>query len=75
MFEHGRSVPADPVSAWMWYSLAAAQGHDPAKERVQLIAHRMTESQLSEAAQLLHERLTSNDDRPGRMASVKESSH
>ncbi len=56
MYAEGRGVPKDYVQAYMWLSLAAAQGHEPArKARVKKLAKKMTLAQLDEAQWLARE--------------------
>ena len=50
MYGTGRGVPQDWVLAYAWYSIAAAGGEDVARRNRDLVAERMTASQL-EAAQ------------------------
>jgi TPR repeat protein len=49
MCEHGIGVEKDHVSAWMWYSLAAAQGHRAATERRTILEKCMTVDQIRES--------------------------
>ncbi len=56
MYENGEGVPKDYVQAYMWLSLAAAQGHEPArKARVKQLAKKMTLAQFDEAQRLARE--------------------
>ncbi len=56
MYEEGQGVPKDYVQAYMWLSLAAAQGYEPArKARVKKLAKKMTLAQLDEAQWLARE--------------------
>ena len=45
----GDGVPQDYVYAHMWFDLAAAQGHENAQEKRDIIAKRMTPVQIAEA--------------------------
>jgi TPR repeat protein len=47
-YDNGLGVPQDKVGAYMWFSLAAAQGRDAAAIR-DLMARRMTNAQIAEA--------------------------
>ena len=55
MYEYGRGVFQDYVSAYMWYSLVAAQGHKIATERRDIIEKKMTPSQIEKAQQITRE--------------------
>jgi len=48
-YSGGRGVPQDPVQAYMWYSLAAAQGYTEAGNRMNALGKQMTPAQVSEA--------------------------
>jgi TPR repeat protein len=49
MYQEGRGVPRDYVMAYMWFTLAAAGGEDSSKNAMNLIAPKLTMSQLAEA--------------------------
>jgi TPR repeat protein len=50
-----KAVPQDDVLAFMWFNLAAAQGHPDAKDAVDQLARRMTPEQIAEAQRLVRE--------------------
>ena len=54
-YDNGLSVPQDRVSAYMWFSLSAAQGKEGAATFRDLIARRMTPAQIAEAQKLARE--------------------
>ena len=54
-FDNGLDVPQDRVSAYMWFSLSAAQGKEGAATFRDLIARRMTYAQIAEAQKLARE--------------------
>ncbi len=43
------SASADYVSAYMWYTLAAASGHKPSAKRLATLTSKMSQDQISEA--------------------------
>jgi len=49
MYGTGRGVPQDWVTAYAWYNIAAAGGEDLARRNRDLVAERMTASQLEQA--------------------------
>ncbi len=55
MYRRGEGVPKDDVLAHMWWSLAAAQGHEPARKYRDRLAARMTPAQLADAQRLARE--------------------
>jgi TPR repeat protein len=54
-YDNGLDVPQDRVSAYMWFSLSAAQGKEGAATLRDLIARRMTPAQIAEAQKLARE--------------------
>ncbi len=54
-YDNGLGVPQDKISAYMWFSLAAAQGRDGAAVFRDLIARGMTHAQIAEAQKLARE--------------------
>lgn len=54
-YDNGLGVPQDKVTAYMWLSLAAAQGREGAATFRDLIARRMTPAQIAEAQKLVRE--------------------
>ncbi len=55
MYLRGDGVPQDYVLAHMWFSLAAAQGSNSAKEQRDIVADRMTPDQIAEAQRMARE--------------------
>jgi len=56
MYAMGRGVQDDYVQAYLWFSLAAAQGHDSARNfRDNVLAEWITPAQLAEAQRLARE--------------------
>ena len=58
-FEHS-GLPEDKVLAYIWWNLAAANGHENASKNKGIIAKRMTSSQIAEAQKLSRECLRKN---------------
>ena len=54
-YDNGLGVPQDLVRAYMWFTLSAAQGKDGAAVFRDLIARRMTSTQITEAQKLARE--------------------
>ena len=64
MYGTGRGMPQDFIRAYAWYSVAAAHGEDTARVNRDLLAEKMTASQLERAqtlAQELAQRIADND--------------
>jgi TPR repeat protein len=55
MYRTGQGVPQDYVQAHMWANLAAAQNHKNALVTRNLIAKKMSQSQIAEAQRLARE--------------------
>jgi uncharacterized protein len=55
MYGLGKGVPKDYVQALMWFNVAAAQGYSEAQQGIDLVAEKMTPSQISEAKRLARE--------------------
>ena len=55
MCAEGQGVREDLVQAYMWFSLVAASGDSTAKKNMEIIAARMTPSQIAEAQRLAKE--------------------
>ncbi len=55
MYNTGKGVPQDYVQAHMWFNLAAAMGQKFARETRDLLAKKMTPSQIAEAQRLARE--------------------
>ena len=54
-YDNGLGVPQDLVRAYMWFTLSAAQGKDGAAVFRDLIARRMTPTQITEAQKFARE--------------------
>lgn len=54
-YDNGLGVPQDHIRAYMWLSLAAAQGRENAAALRDLIARRMTGAQIMQAQELARE--------------------
>ncbi len=52
MYDNGLGVPHDYVQAHMWFDLAAAQGFENARKNRDIVADKMTPTQISEAQRL-----------------------
>ena len=55
MYDNGYGVPQDYIQAHMWFNLAAAQGNEDAIGNRDIIAGKMTPSQIEEAQRLARE--------------------
>ena len=55
MYRRGQGVPQDNVRAQLWWSLAAAQGHEVAMTDRDSLADKMTPDQNAEAQRLARE--------------------
>jgi TPR repeat protein len=55
MYRNGLGVPEDDVLAYMWWNLAAAQGHARARENKDILEQRMTREQIAEGQRLSRE--------------------
>ena len=51
-YDNGLGVPQDKINAYMWLSLAAAQGREGAAAIRDVMARRMTPAQIAEAQKL-----------------------
>ena len=49
MYGTGRGVPQDYVQAYAWYNIAAAGGEDTARANRDVVAEKMSRSQIEEA--------------------------
>jgi len=54
LYDNGQGVPQDDVYAHMWYNILAYNGDIKASENRDLIAKRMTPSQIEKAQTLAH---------------------
>jgi TPR repeat protein len=54
-YDNGLGVPQDKIKAYIWLSLAAAQGREGAAAFRDLMARRMTPAQIAEAQKLARE--------------------
>ncbi len=55
MYEFGLSVPRDFVQAYLWFSLAVAQGDAVAQQNRDITAGQMTPDQIAEAQRMARE--------------------
>ena len=55
MYANGQGVPQDYVMAHMLWNVAAANGHKEATENREIVAKKMTPSQIEEAQKLARE--------------------
>ncbi|MBW1892102.1 MAG: SEL1-like repeat protein [Deltaproteobacteria bacterium] len=49
MYNNGQGVPQNYKKAYIYYSLASAQGREKAKHNISIIEPKMTPSQIAEA--------------------------
>jgi TPR repeat protein len=59
LYEQGKGVPLDYVTAYMWYKTAESGGDGRAKERLKSLSRVMTEQQISQANAAANELSTS----------------
>ena len=57
MYGLGKGVPKDNVPVHMWFTLAAAQGHEKAQKTREMAAKLMTLDQIAEAQRMARERM------------------
>lgn len=62
MYSFGRGVPEDLVVAYMWWNLAAAQGHETAKKNKNSRSKVMTKEQIAEGQKLSREWLAKRQE-------------
>jgi len=55
MYYNGEGITQDDIYAYMWWNIAAANGESRAQENRDIVATRMTSSQLAEAQKLARE--------------------
>jgi hypothetical protein len=55
VYASGKAVPKDSVAAYMWCSLAAAQGDKAAKDNRGILEKTMTPAQIAEARKMSSE--------------------
>jgi TPR repeat protein len=55
MYANGECVPQDYVFAHMWSNLSAAQGHQDAAKNRDMVAMKMTPTQIAEGQKLARE--------------------
>ena len=55
MYEEGKGVPQDYVRAHIWFSIAVISGDKNASKSRDIVANKMTPSQIKEAQKLAHE--------------------
>jgi TPR repeat protein len=55
MLYNGVGKPKDNVMAYVWWNIAAAQGHEDAKETRGIIEEEMTPNQIADAQKLSKE--------------------
>ena len=56
----GQGVPEDYVRAHMWFNLSASTGHENAIKNRDIVAKKMTPSQIEEAQKLARECVAKN---------------
>ena len=56
MYHNGEGTDTDYLQAYMWFDLAAAQGHQRGEELRDLIAEKMTPGDIAKAQQMARER-------------------
>jgi TPR repeat protein len=59
-YDKGHGVPQDYVYAHMWFNIAASSGHEKASKNRDIVAKRMTPSQIQEAQTLARECVAKN---------------
>jgi hypothetical protein len=61
MYARGKGVPRDLIQALMWLNLVVGLGHEKAKKAQELIAKRMTSTQIAEANTLVEKRFNEHN--------------
>ena len=77
LYEEGRGVLQDFVSAHKWYNLSAAQGNEEARKTRDAVSKKMTKEELAEARKLARNWKAvppSKGERPATATSLKEKS-
>ena len=52
MYVNGDGVPVNNIRAYMWWSLAKAQGHENAADNRDIVKNEMTPAQIAKAQEL-----------------------
>lgn len=52
MYARGEGIPENRVQAYAWFSIAAAQGDDSARDNKEIVAKNMTSAEIAEAQKL-----------------------
>ena len=55
MYYNGEGVPQDYVQAHMWFNLAASKGDENGRKNRDIVAKKMTPTQIAEAQRLARE--------------------
>jgi TPR repeat protein len=55
MYASGKGLPRDDVTAYMWFSLSASAGNADALQQGEVVASRMTPSQMIAAQKLVRD--------------------
>lgn len=55
MYSKGEGIPENDVKAYVWFSIAAAQNNQSARKMKEMIAKRMTRSQIARVQNLSRE--------------------
>ena len=50
--DNGKGVPENDVKAYVWWSMAKANGNEVAKENIDIYKKRMTKEQIAKAQEL-----------------------
>ena len=60
MYGNGQGVQQNNVAAYVWWNIAATNGHQKAKNNKSLVAKRMTAAQFTKAGELVKEMVKKN---------------
>jgi uncharacterized protein len=52
MYANGQGITRNYINAYKWWILAESQGHNDAKQNLQIIERRMTRDQIAESQKL-----------------------
>ena len=52
MYTEGEGLPRDYVTAYMWFSLAAAQGNEEARKNLDIVERNLTTDERAEAQRM-----------------------
>ena len=60
MYEHGKGVPQDNMTACKWYLLASKNGHEPSSQRLNAMTRQMSQAQIQQIEQMTRDHSDDN---------------